>query len=132
MTWSSARAVPDTPMMFTRVVPLPQLIVSYPEQVYALFFGLILASIVEKETGQPSERPLIAVMEQVEKPGNLGALLRSADLVDLVPTLLAGLHRLSNDLILANSYHCSRYNTNTGRLTGEMFEDVFREIRRLL
>ena len=27
---------------------------------------------------------------------------------------------------LVNSYHCSRYNTNTGRLTPEMFEDVFR------
>ena len=29
---------------------------------------------------------------------------------------------------LVNSYHCSRYNTNTGRLTPEMFEDVFRLI----
>jgi uracil-DNA glycosylase family 4 len=27
---------------------------------------------------------------------------------------------------LFNSYHCSRLNTNTGRLTAEMFEDVFR------
>lgn len=26
---------------------------------------------------------------------------------------------------LINSYHCSRYNTNTGRLTEEMFRDVF-------
>ena len=28
-------------------------------------------------------------------------------------------------LALISSYHCSRYNTNTGRLTPEMFEDVF-------
>ena len=35
-------------------------------------------------------------------------------------------------LTLFNSYHCSRYNTNTGRLTTEMFEDVFRHIRRVL
>jgi len=35
-------------------------------------------------------------------------------------------HQLSNRLRLADSYHCSRYNTNTGRLTREMFEDVFR------
>ncbi|PSJ61290.1 uracil-DNA glycosylase [Pseudaminobacter soli (ex Li et al. 2025)] len=28
-----------------------------------------------------------------------------------------------------SSYHCSRYNTNTGRLTEEMFVDVFRQIR---
>jgi uracil-DNA glycosylase len=33
-------------------------------------------------------------------------------------------HALSNDLWLADSYHCSRYNTNTRRLTTEMFEDV--------
>mgnify|MGYP001795122519 CR=1 FL=1 len=28
-------------------------------------------------------------------------------------------------LTLLSSYHCSRYNTNTGRLTEEMFHDVF-------
>lgn len=28
-------------------------------------------------------------------------------------------------IFLADSYHCSRYNTNTGRLTEEMFEQVF-------
>lgn len=31
-----------------------------------------------------------------------------------------------------NSYHCSRLNTNTGRLTPGMFEDVFRRARDLL
>lgn len=31
---------------------------------------------------------------------------------------------------LADSYHCSRYNTNTGRLTTEMFEAVFAEVAR--
>ena len=34
-------------------------------------------------------------------------------------------HELPNGLILANSYHCSRYNTTTGRLTEAMFHDVF-------
>jgi putative membrane protein len=33
-------------LFFTRVVPLPALIVSHPEIIYGLFFGLILASIV--------------------------------------------------------------------------------------
>jgi len=28
-------------------------------------------------------------------------------------------------ITLFDSYHCSRYNTNTGRLTAKMFEDVF-------
>ena len=32
-------------------------------------------------------------------------------------------------LAIHASYHCSRYNTNTGRLTPEMFEAVFRAVR---
>lgn len=39
------------------------------------------------------------------------------------------MHPLPELPLLANSYHCSRYNTNTGRLTEAMFEDVFRDIR---
>jgi uracil-DNA glycosylase family 4 len=35
------------------------------------------------------------------------------------------LHRLDNNLSLLNSYHCSRYNTNTGRLSEAMFRNVF-------
>lgn len=34
-------------------------------------------------------------------------------------------HGLPRNLILIDSYHCSRYNTNTGRLTPAMFEAVF-------
>ncbi|MEO6015554.1 MAG: uracil-DNA glycosylase, partial [Devosia sp.] len=33
-------------------------------------------------------------------------------------------HELSNGARLFDSYHCSRYNTNTGVLTTAMFEDV--------
>ncbi|WP_138379822.1 uracil-DNA glycosylase [Luteithermobacter gelatinilyticus] len=35
-------------------------------------------------------------------------------------------------LALIDSYHCSRYNTNTGRLTPEMFEQVFDKITAYL
>ena len=35
-------------------------------------------------------------------------------------------------LSLIDSYHCSRYNTNTGRLTAPMFEAVFADARRRL
>ena len=42
------------------------------------------------------------------------------------------LHKLPNGLRLADSYHCSRYNTNTGRLTTAMFHDVFATIRQVL
>lgn len=34
--------------------------------------------------------------------------------------------------VILNSYHCSRLNTNTRRLTAEMFEQVFRRARELL
>ncbi|MEL6726946.1 MAG: uracil-DNA glycosylase [Pseudomonadota bacterium] len=36
------------------------------------------------------------------------------------------------DLTLLSSYHCSRYNTNTGRLTTEMFESVFNRAKTLI
>ena len=43
----------------------------------------------------------------------------------------AALHELSNFKLL-DSYHCSRYNTNTRRLTEAMFESVFAQARKLL
>jgi len=41
-------------------------------------------------------------------------------------------HRLPDGLMLANSYHVSRYNTNTGRLTEAMFEEVIASVVREL
>ena len=41
-------------------------------------------------------------------------------------------HALPNGLTLYDSYHCSRYNTNTRRLTPAMFEAVFADISRHL
>ncbi len=35
-------------------------------------------------------------------------------------------------ITLFSSYHCSRYNTNTGVLTEEMFVSVFSKIRAFL
>jgi len=34
-------------------------------------------------------------------------------------------HQLPGEITLIDSYHCSRYNTNTGRLTEAMFHSVF-------
>jgi uracil-DNA glycosylase family 4 len=48
------------------------------------------------------------------------------------PFIHARMHRLPIGLQLADSYHCSRYNTNTGRLTTEMFHDVFTAVRGVL
>lgn len=43
----------------------------------------------------------------------------------------AAVHDLGNFRML-DSYHCSRYNTNTRRLTTEMFESVFAQARSML
>jgi uracil-DNA glycosylase len=37
-------------------------------------------------------------------------------------------HKLPSGLLLFDSYHCSRQNTNTGRLTTPMFEKVLAEV----
>ncbi len=44
----------------------------------------------------------------------------------------AAIHALPGGPALVDSYHCSRYNTNTGRLTTKMFHDVFRKVRARL
>lgn len=44
----------------------------------------------------------------------------------------AGVHDLPDELCLIDSYHCSRYNTQTRRLTADMFADVFRIARQQL
>jgi len=41
-------------------------------------------------------------------------------------------HRLAGGLRLLDSYHCSRLNTNTGRLTAAMFGRVFARARHLI
>jgi uracil-DNA glycosylase family 4 len=43
-----------------------------------------------------------------------------------------GGRRTIGALTLFSSYHCSRYNTNTGVLTEEMFVSVFRQIAKFL
>lgn len=40
-------------------------------------------------------------------------------------------HRLPEGLVLVDSYHCSRYNTQTRRLTGDMFHAVVRTAAEL-
>jgi len=42
------------------------------------------------------------------------------------------MHRLPGGLVLLDSYHCSRYNTQTRRLTPEMFQNVFHTTREYL
>ncbi|MGD9669683.1 MAG: uracil-DNA glycosylase [Hyphomicrobiaceae bacterium] len=48
------------------------------------------------------------------------------------PFAHGSLHALGEGLTLADSFHCSRYNTNTRRLTVEMFRAVFADIRAVI
>lgn len=57
------------------------------------------------------------------------AVLRARGLrASHVPFQHGALHDLPDGLLLADSYHVSRLNTNTGRLTTPMFESVVAEI----
>jgi len=67
--------------------------------------------------------------------GNIShaAILRSLkQRVAAYPFKHGAQYELPNGLVLASSYHCSRYNTNTGRLTTPMFEAVFAGVRARL
>lgn len=48
------------------------------------------------------------------------------------PFVHGAMHELPSGQRLVASYHCSRYNTQTRRLTPEMFRDVFQRIAALL
>lgn len=41
-------------------------------------------------------------------------------------------HQLTERIILVDSYHCSRYNTQTKRLTEDMFHDVFAKAKSII
>jgi uracil-DNA glycosylase len=83
---------------------------------------------------------LIATIAEMKKLRAILALGRIAH--DSVVTTLGakksaapfkhgGTHALGA-IELFSSYHCSRYNTNTGVLTPDMFREVFRSVRELL
>jgi uracil-DNA glycosylase family 4 len=50
----------------------------------------------------------------------------------LFPFAHGARHEIESGRVLFDSFHCSRYNTNTGRLTPAMFRAVFEDIRREL
>ena len=80
----------------------------------------------------------IAAMPNLRAVLALGAIAHQAVLAALgerrvaFPFAHAARHPLARGLLLADSYHCSRYNTNTGKLTVPMFEAVFTSLRDTL
>ena len=83
----------------------------------------------------------IAAMNNLHTVIALGGLAHGAILAGLEvrkadhPFGHCAVHKVvagGRSLTLTDSYHCSRYNTNTGRLTTEMFEAVFTSVRAAL
>jgi len=80
----------------------------------------------------------LKLLPRLEAVLALGSIAHQAVLTALgqrrsaYPFAHGAVHALPGGLLLADSYHCSRYNTNTGRLTPAMFEAVFAELRRRL
>lgn len=68
----------------------------------------------------------------------LGSIAHNAILRAFTKTLSSyrfghnNLHDLENGYYLLDSYHCSRYNTQTKRLTEAMFDEVFEKAKNLL
>jgi len=61
------------------------------------------------------------------------AVLRSLDIkLSAFKFAHGAQHPLPDGRLLIDSYHCSRYNTQTRRLTEPMFRAVFQEIRQIL
>ncbi|MDH5650038.1 MAG: uracil-DNA glycosylase, partial [Gammaproteobacteria bacterium] len=61
------------------------------------------------------------------------SVLRAHDLTLSAHKFAHGaVHRLNEHRILLDSYHCSRYNTQTRRLTPKMFQTVFQKAREIL
>lgn len=62
-----------------------------------------------------------------------GAILRASGLkASAYPFSHGARHALPDGTTLFDSYHCSRYNTNTRRLTDDMFREVFSQVRHFL
>lgn len=80
--------------------------------------------LVDEIQAMPNLRVLLA----------LGRIAHDAVLTTLelrkasFPFAHGAVHAVSDGMVLIDSYHCSRYNVNTGRLTEAMFHDVFRLI----
>ncbi len=85
----------------------------------------------EVHTCRPFLVAQFAALPKLEVVLALGAIAHQSAVKALggklpkVPFGHGAVHRLRTDVALVDSYHCSRYNTNTGRLTPAMFEAAF-------
>ena len=86
-------------------------------------------TFLKSTLGAMDRLKVIVALGRVAHDSAVRALsLKAAD----APFAHAAIHELKGGLTLIDSYHCSRYNTNTGRLTPEMFEVVFDQARSIM
>ena len=78
------------------------------------------------ELGTPPAPHIVLTLGGIAHGSVLRALGQSAR---RYPFAHGALYRPEAGPVLAPSYHCSRYNLNTGRLTGAMFETVLGRVR---
>ena len=89
---------------------------------------------VEINTCRDFLKPTIAEMPKLRAIVALGGIAHNSVVTAFgakkskTPFKHAGRHDFG-ELAFFSSYHCSRYNTNTGVLTTEMFRDVFAKVR---
>lgn len=92
---------------------------------------------VEISTCRDFLKATIAEMKNLRAILALGQIAHNSVVTTLAlkksaaPFKHGGAHRLET-MTLFSSYHCSRYNTNTGVLTPEMFRKVFADVRAYL
>lgn len=76
--------------------------------------------------------PTLKVFLALGRIAHDAALATLGERAAAYPFAHGAVHRLGSGQVLVDSYHCSRYNTNTGRLTTPMFEEVFTALRSLV
>ena len=87
--------------------------------------------LAERIASLPSLK-VIMCLGRISHDNTLSALGLKRSALPFGHNAIHSLPDIGNGLTLIDSYHCSRYNTNTGRLTTEMFNDVFRSINEAL
>jgi uracil-DNA glycosylase family 4 len=78
-----------------------------------------------------AEMPRLAAIVALGRIAHDSAVVALGEKRSRMPFAHGGAHQAGKVMLFA-SYHCSRYNTNTGRLTPEMFRAVFSAVRRHL
>ena len=77
-------------------------------------------------------RPMLRVILALGRVAHDAVLMAHGLVRARFPFAHAAEHALPGGRVLIDSYHCSRYNTQTGRLTPRMFDAVIAKARSLL